>query len=156
MSSMETSFWSDRLGQMVSSEHSMLSTEDPVASSAGVSEMSFMRRWVQLPPEWDGLEFGYFGWTREYSGLSISHAMLLRPMEEAADVSAALGRVACHLLVEHIPDRGMPELCRTLLDMREFYWQPPSSSKLLPEGERVSARLGRTYERAPFSIDDEE
>lgn len=66
-----------------------------------------------------------------------------------------LVRLLCHLLVDHIPDRGVPELCESLGGMYEFYAIAPEHPPLLPRQQRITGVRGRSYERPEFHIEEE-
>jgi len=81
--------------------------------------------------------------------------MVLQPLEDDVDLSPVLERVACHMMVEAIPDRGIPELWHTLVGIREFHSEPVPKRAELPAPERLSVRIGHTYERPPFRLEEE-
>jgi hypothetical protein len=66
-------------------------------------------------------------------------------------------RIVCHALVDRIPDAGLPELCETANELLEFYSLRESRAKAaLPAGEApVVGTIVRTYERTPFTIQEE-
>lgn len=69
-----------------------------------------------------------------------------------ADAGLTRTRVACHLLMEFIPDRGLSELCESLAEMYEFYSFEPSTP-LLPSHQSIAGTVGQTYQRPEFQID---
>lgn len=66
-------------------------------------------------------------------------------------------RLMCHVLVDRIPDGGLPELCETGKELFEFYSLREGRAKpALPAGEApVVGTVVRTYERTPFTLEHE-
>jgi len=67
-------------------------------------------------------------------------------------------RLACHLIIDHIPDSGLFELCETANDLFEFYSQRESATEAgsLPTlGIPVAGTVVGTIQRPAFSIQDE-
>lgn len=67
-----------------------------------------------------------------------------------------MARVACHMILNLIPDEGIPEMCSTIANLYEFYieraqYSPPP---LLPSSG-VRGRLGEPSVRPPFYLEEE-
>lgn len=75
--------------------------------------------------------------------------------EDPTDIQPVVLRALCYLLVDHIPDRGLPEVCESLHEFREFYLSPVETVQRLPEPE-LKLRLGPSQIRPEFTLDDEE
>jgi hypothetical protein len=63
-------------------------------------------------------------------------------------------RAMCHYLLTKLPDDGLPDVCRSLVEAYEYYLQPPKILRM-PEHQAVKAKPGRIYERPPFPIAEE-
>lgn len=63
-------------------------------------------------------------------------------------------RGICHLLVEEIHPKGLPELFETLIDLHEFYSTQLDQEEieLLPEPQPITASYGITTTRPEFPI----
>ncbi len=72
-----------------------------------------------------------------------------------AELGDTLLRFFCHLLLDELPGRALPELCETLNNMREFYFESPAPSPLLPLVRSVPATGGETRERPPLQLEAE-
>ena len=68
---------------------------------------------------------------------------------------ALCARLACHFLVDDIPNRGLAELCETLDSMREFYLERIQPTPLLPTVRRVGVSKGMTMTRPTFELEDD-
>jgi hypothetical protein len=67
----------------------------------------------------------------------------------------ALIRVLCHALVDRLPEASLPELLESLRAIYEFHQdQMRLSVHQLPVA-RISARIGRSYVRPTFEIEEE-
>ena len=64
-------------------------------------------------------------------------------------------RVLCHFYLDQIPDCGLPDVCESLHESREFYLSPVETVGRLPEPE-LNLQLGPSQVRPEFSLDDEE
>lgn len=77
--------------------------------------------------------------------------------EEPIDIQGVLLRVLCHFFVDQIPDRGLPDVCESLNEFREFYLLPAVAVPALPEPEgELSLRLRPSQMRPEFRLEDEE
>ena len=117
-----------------------------------------MRRWDQLVSDiggrWtyadlsaDERDIRVFGWMSPFQGTSA----------EPYKPEVALTRAICHLFVERMPERALPELAEAMARTFEFYYDAPRAPiALSPEPfQPVRGKVGKTYERPPFNLPDE-
>lgn len=145
------------------SNSSITSIVKPGAFSSGASRSGFITRWGLSLLEQATL--GVIGdpdsplaGERPASGVRLVHEIRFHPDETVGGVQGpcyAFARILCHLLVNQIPDRGIPELCESVLGMYHFYSTQGEQPPLLPLTETITARRGRTYERPEFHLDVE-
>ncbi len=74
-----------------------------------------------------------------------------------ADITAVVVRAACHLLVDQVRSEGVPELLRTLVELRDVYDQLEACSRA-PRLEAStmksqSARIGEQLSSPPFELE---
>lgn len=68
----------------------------------------------------------------------------------------ALARAVCHVFVERMPERALPELAESMVRIFEFYREPPNVQPALPSpGRALRGKAGRTYQRPPFDLPEE-
>lgn len=100
------------------------------------------------------------GWQQDVTGARFLHTVSIPAYQATAkrpvwseDLQI---RLLCHVLINRIPDKGLPELCESLGRMYEFY-NTPNLNELpaLPERRQIRGKIGRAYERPGFSIADE-
>ncbi len=74
-------------------------------------------------------------------------------MPESSGRNLGRARFICHLLVERVPDLGLPELCQSIAEFFEFYSQASSSRLILPgREERVQGVVREVRSTPPFRI----
>lgn len=66
-----------------------------------------------------------------------------------------LQRLLCHVLVNRMPEDGLPELAGSLRDMYEFYESRVVTAALPAPRREVHLELAEIREREPFSISEE-
>jgi hypothetical protein len=66
----------------------------------------------------------------------------------------ALRRV-CHLLIDRIDGRGLPDVCQSLVEFHQFYRPAEASPKLLPDSRTREATLVSRTTALPFAITEE-
>lgn len=66
-------------------------------------------------------------------------------------------RAFCYYLLTKLPDEALPEICRSLVDVYEYYFQFPTALKgyEAQKSQPVKAKAGRTYERPSFQISED-
>lgn len=141
------------------------SIESPEGSSGGASPTDFMRR---CNPDIFRAEFQSWGtgsqvnlgWQQDVTGARFLHAVSV-PTHQVTGRRVGFSenlrfRILCHLLINHIPDKGLVELCESMARIFEFYIDPVESEiPALPERRGIRGRIGRAYERPEFCIADE-
>jgi hypothetical protein len=99
------------------------------------------------------------GWQREVSGGNISHAITYQIPETALqteDTEAMRLRFVCHVLLDLISDKGLPELFESIKDNLEFYEKrQQEEAPLLPAGSGIRFKIGEKYERPVFQVAQE-
>jgi len=82
-------------------------------------------------------------------------ARLVGIPSESSDADAAVTwRLVCHLLIDHIADAGMPEVCQSLRDFYDYY-KPAEEPRYLPEVRSYLAMSGSRTERPAFTVEGE-
>lgn len=64
-------------------------------------------------------------------------------------------RLLCHVLVNRMPEDGLPELADSLRDMYEFHKSRMVAAGLPAPREEMRLQLAEIREREPFSISEE-
>lgn len=118
------------------------------------------------PNRWETEEAGpstgtnfALSWIRELPRARFSHRVGFDPTEMTAsplDLCATVARFVCHVLVDELPDRALPELFESLQGMQEFYLEGPNQPALLPVIRTLHAELGDVRERPRFQLDAED
>lgn len=67
-----------------------------------------------------------------------------------------LPRILCHVIVNRLPDKGLPELCETLGQMFEFYAARQPTVERLTHEEPTNAYVVANEERPAFFVAEEE
>lgn len=97
-------------------------------------------------------------WCGTTAAGDFQHTMVVRTSAcPPQDDWSVLMRALCHYLLTKIPDDGLPEICRSIVDTYEYYTQPPRLLKgyEVHKLQAVKAKAGRTYERPSFPIAEE-
>lgn len=92
------------------------------------------------------------------SGVLVSHEIQFHADQtgEPRRVSRSMiYRVLCQVLVDRIPDSGIPELFESICSIDEFYSTRSEAPVLLLTHQQTAARRGRTYTRPEFHFDEE-
>ena len=100
------------------------------------------------------------GWQQDVTGARFLHAISIPSYQGTAKRHAHTEnlhlRMLCHMLINRMPERGLPELCESLGSMYEFYMAPIENQvPALPERRQLKGKIRRAYERPEFSIADE-
>ena len=112
---------------------------------------------VSIERTGSGLEFS---WSQEDPGSHILHTIVHYYPQTSGTPSPlkfqtlAL-RIACHYLLDRIPEDGIPELCEAVGRIYEFYNSRPTTIPHKSITRAVRARRGQVYERPEFVIDEE-
>lgn len=72
------------------------------------------------------------------------------------NANAYIARILCHMLVERIPDQGIPELCDSVKNIYAFYHErsKPSVPQVTYQ-DAIRARLGQVRTRPDFYVEEE-
>lgn len=141
------------------------SIDYPEGFSGGVSLTDSM---MQCSPalfkgiiQTEGTEQQFFlSWQQDISGARFSHTISFDPQETSKELNYRENlklRIFCHFFLNLIPDKGLPELCKSLSEIFDFYnhrisFQPQASLQNKP----LRGRLGQAYVRPEFPIADEQ
>lgn len=73
------------------------------------------------------------------------------------EIRAKMLRIACHVLVDHIPVSGLGEVLEKVSEIRDYYcslanWRKPALAAAMPS---VVAPVVARYERDSFSYPEE-
>ena len=71
------------------------------------------------------------------------------------DPLTAVQRIACHALVNQVPDRGLEEVLESLRLVYEFYSFPPLPARQIT-AKSVTAKRGKTLARPSFTVGTDE
>lgn len=81
---------------------------------------------------------------------------LIGPKLENRETEAWLAwRFLCHLLIDHISDEGIPEVCESLREFYDYYKPAETSQRCLPEVRERMAIRGAQMVRPSFAIEGE-
>ena len=143
-------------------QNSIISTHNPEDYFSGVSTSGYIKQWsphyfssFDETTNQPGISVN---WTQAVPGARFMHGVFVPTTAEVSSVPVpVLLRVLCHVIVNNIPDRGLPELFRCACDAYEFHApQEWGSAALLPPSSRtVTARVRASYERPPFHAAEE-
>jgi hypothetical protein len=61
----------------------------------------------------------------------------------------------CLWLLLQIPDRGLPEVYECLDRIQSFYAEEPAQAGFNVSMQRKPVKLGASYERPPFQVEEE-
>ncbi len=76
-------------------------------------------------------------------------------IENREDEAGLAWRFLCHLLIDHISDEGIPDVCESLREFYDYYKPAEASRRCLPEmRERMAIRGAQTV-RPSFAIEGE-
>ncbi len=142
---------------------SIISTDRLDDSFAGASGTDFTKRWLHARfndpghtlPGVGGL---HLEWEIRIRVVYVPHEIRFHADQtgEPRRVSRNLiDRVWCQVLVDRIPDGGIPELLESIGSIYEFYSTRSEEPALLPTHQQTAARRGRTYTRPEFHFDEE-
>jgi hypothetical protein len=88
------------------------------------------------------------GNVRWYHGVKF----LMPKVEYASeDMYFVIVRALCHVLIDRIPDKGIPDMYNCLKDSWDFYQLPPPPQKAIAEGP-VIRRVFPTVDARPFQF----
>src|ERR1051326_7905970 len=76
------------------------------------------------------------------------------PVVELEKMEFAL-RFVCHLLVDHLDAKGLPEACQSLAEFYKYYRPAEEPKRLLCEGRSIDATLSERLPSPPFLIGEE-
>jgi hypothetical protein len=69
---------------------------------------------------------------------------------------AVMNRLFCHVLIQHLQDRGLPEAVDRLSDMVGFYENPPPIYRQLTHGPTVVVKMGASTIRPVYPVTEED
>lgn len=87
----------------------------------------------------------------------MAHYVRLDPQtaEDIPRLENVIARALCHFLLNHLPDRGLPEACESIARMVDFY-SPAPSHTLSAQGQRAEpVQVSSVYERPEFHVAEE-
>jgi hypothetical protein len=64
-------------------------------------------------------------------------------------------RLLCHFMVDHLPDKGLPEACESLREFCAYYDSLQPELPRINQSRGIPAQCGERFERPQFSIDEE-
>ena len=97
-------------------------------------------------------------WTQAVPGARFSHGVFFPTTAQAPAIPGpVLLRVLCHIIVNNIPDRGLPELFKCASEAYEFHAEETAQgAPMLPSStQTMSAEVRATYERPSFHAVEE-
>lgn len=115
------------------------------------------RLWVSLDETTDQSGIS-LRWGQTVQGAHFTHGVVVPTTGDIPKIPAdVVLRVICHILINNIPDKGLPELFRCAADVYEFHapeeW---SYAGLLSAGmQTLGAKVRAAYERPSFEAAEE-
>lgn len=97
-------------------------------------------------------------WTQAVPGAHFTHGVFFPTTAEIPAIpGSVLLRILCHIIVNNMPDRGLPELFRCASEAYEFHAEGEAEgAAMLPSTtQTVSAQVRATYERPSFHAVEE-
>lgn len=97
-------------------------------------------------------------WTQAVPGAHFAHGVFFPTTPEVPAIPGpVLLRVLCHIIVNNMPDRGLPELLRCASEAYEFHTEQeaPGAAMLPSSTQTVNAEVRATYERPSFHAVEE-
>jgi hypothetical protein len=97
-------------------------------------------------------------WSQTVPGACFLHGFFVPTTAEVPTVPPnVLVRALCHVIVNNVPESGLPELLRSASDVYEFHVEEPweASRPLLSETKTVDAKVRGQYERPSFQVAEE-
>jgi hypothetical protein len=95
------------------------------------------------------------GWKQDVPGAEFAHRVTTTA--EAAEYAPSIVlRVLCHVLINCLPEEGLPELYETLNDFHTFYGN--RMIHVLPPGpiqKSVPVNVSRVFTSQPFDISED-
>src|SRR5579872_1574055 len=109
-------------------QNSKNSIENQETASAGALPTHYIEpwgpSWLERLKEAPDRTFS-LGWKHDVPGAQFSHRVTATGENQyAPDIVL---RIFCHLVMNCIPARGLPELCETMKELYEFYRNEPSA-----------------------------
>lgn len=71
------------------------------------------------------------------------------------DIAAPVARAACHFVVDQLPNRSLPELAQTLMELYEFYTERLPHAARLPLVTNVTSEVVRSEVRPPIFLSED-
>lgn len=97
-------------------------------------------------------------WMNQTATSEFEHHILVRTTAEPTrfDQQSIFLKVLCHYLLNKIPDEGLPEMCRSMAEVFDYYVRAPRLVKGHEAKQlSVKAKTGQKYERPAFPIAEE-
>lgn len=120
-----------------------------------------MTRWIPNPSSGDATVG--VSWAGVLKSGRWTHDLVYYPDDTEAtapDQWAILHRIACYVLVDQLPDRGLEEALESLKSTYEFYSMPPLTAKQISARaiptRAVPAKRGRTLMRPSVTVEADE
>ena len=139
------------------------STESLATSLGGALQNDYtMRSGRSQPehdPEWETTDEPYslVGWLQDIESGQLKHVVAFSPITTAGEYVLplnAIRRVMCHLVLNRLPDRALPEVWESLNQMAEFYSYEPTRKLIAGEGQQLKAAIVGSRPRPVFTIDE--
>ena len=95
------------------------------------------------------------GWKQVVPGAEFAHRVTTTT-QASEDAPSIVLRVLCHVLINCLPEEGLPELYESLTDLHDFYKN--KAIHLLPPApvqKNVPVNVSRVFTSQPFDISEE-
>ncbi len=141
----------------MSSRGSTTSIERPDDSFAGLSKTDSMQPWDLVQSELGGL-WTYADFLDDEREVKVFIGMtpLQGTSEEPCAPEVILSRALCHVFVERMPERALPELVESMVRTFDFYREAAGTLALpASQPQQTRAKVGRQYQRPPFDMPKE-
>ena len=123
---------------------------------------NFITQWNPPSPETETTgddKFWEFFWKFSQSGLETLHlwnSVIQETSEKSFDQESFINRILCHIVINRIPDKGLPDLIDSLKDVYQFHQNLGDSSPVyqLETAGPIQAHIVSQYEREPFTYEE--
>jgi len=94
------------------------------------------------------------GWKQAVPGAEFAHRVTTNS-EAASYAPSIVLRVLCHVLINCLPEEGLPSLYETIADFHELYKNRKISMLPAPVRESMPVAVDRMFTTQPFDVSED-